>query len=180
MSDPFKTFIKPLMATKPIDAPEPDVFIAELAEDLQQYPDDTLKAAFKWLRKNYKFKFFPTNAVCIDACEAQERRVKRTVVPQTKHNPLWTRARVSWADSAIQSELGREAAANGWIGALWDFYREEMREPGPAEILRLQRKTAETDRLLFGSNIPPQARIAREAIMRRREEKAALAMGGTP
>lgn len=54
-----------------------------------------------------------------------------------RFDPSWKRTRVALAYGLIKSDLGRQAAAEGWIIGLWDFCRATGREPDGAEIYRI-------------------------------------------
>jgi hypothetical protein len=117
---------------------DPPAYLSEIARLLRAYSHAELDKAADLLVREFvptARKPWPTpNEVCIAAADARDILTPPKTADD-KH-PAWSDSAMSFADKAIVSDLGREAADNGWIGALHDFYRHNKRQPNAAEIYK--------------------------------------------
>lgn len=111
-------------------------FIAELVRLTCKYGDDVLNKAADLLIREHRptqRKPWPVpNEICLACADAAEM-----VLPSRKGetaHPDWTPKALAKAYELIRSPMGRTAADEGWILALWNFCRRKGRLPNPGEV----------------------------------------------
>ena len=92
------------------------------------------------LFRHHRIKSWPTPGEIIAAWEAVSPRPHLAEGP--KHSD-WTEAAIARADRMIQSDMGREAAQEGWITGLHDHCRRNHVMPTPREVASLKRAARE-------------------------------------
>ena len=129
----------------PAHVEDPARFRAELecvakaaAAECQDLAGDMVLAATKQT-------WWPSLGVIADALNAAQDRLFSKRHDAGPKYPDWTPGRISNANRLIRSPMGRQAAKEGWIGALWDFCRVEERLPQGAELSRCKRIAQEAD-----------------------------------
>lgn len=108
------------------DSPDPVAFLEEFSKLLANYSEKTLDEATDKVLKKHRGRQWPTPAECIAACDEvlQFDRAAEARRPATIENyPDWSHDAIARANKLIQSPMGRQAAKEGWISALWDYCR---------------------------------------------------------
>lgn len=115
-------------------------WLKSMVRELKVYSPEALNKAGQIIVTTRKYRSFPLVAECLDACQEAEKWL-RSQKPQLKFSgesrhriPEWSDERVRLADDLVMTETGRRAAREGWILALHDFCRREMRMPEGHEI----------------------------------------------
>lgn len=116
-------------------------FFSDYDEALSDFTSHELQHAAKLLKTTRTSRTFPVIADCLEACKhardalqppVQKRRQERGVLPE------WTDERQKEATRLIQQgEMGKQAAEEGWLIALWDFCRKNERLPNSFEAKRI-------------------------------------------
>lgn len=91
----------------------------------------------------------PMVSECIDACLESRRLIEKDklasqipdLTPSASRD--WSAERVKLAHDSIKTDMGREAARDGWISTLWNFIREHQRMPKGHEIEACKRQARE-------------------------------------
>lgn len=157
MPDVHKNFIEPLLTQfriPPDVKPENiDGFFGDYVEalvycnkdgELIAYDDDVLRAAARKLKtERTGSRTFPMPAECIEACKAVWGQMLAVQIHAERHeqHAEWSQARRQFADGCMNSDLGRQAAEEGWIWALWDFCRESSRMPNGIEAQMIRTRS---------------------------------------
>lgn len=125
-------------------------FYADFIRELSYYSDRCLTLAGQKLVASREKRIFPTLAACIGACRevSMQLAAEGPVQPRKDRNPEWSKEAYAEANRLICSEIGRRAAAEGWIIGLWDFCRENRRWPNNFEAKRVMDKSLSTWREL--------------------------------
>lgn len=140
-------FISALVMHFPVrhDSPEREQeWLRSLIPDLRSYEGDVLARAAKHIERTRTDRRFPLPAEIHKVCAAiyDDMRKERLILDPreaaARSNP-WSAERMLLARSLIKSEMGREAARDGWILGLWNFAREQARLPEADEIARIKR-----------------------------------------
>lgn len=108
------------------DSPDPVAFLGEFSKLLATYSEATLDAATDQVLKTHRGRNWPTPAECFAACQdvLEADRAAEARRPSTfDAHPSWSPSTIDLADKLIQSPMGRTAAGEGWISALWDYCR---------------------------------------------------------
>lgn len=153
-ADPVAKFIGTVQVHFPRGAKDDDLeaaWMTSMVKFLAPYSEKVLAAAAEHIlrtrdpRKQGN-RWFPSPHECIEACEL----IKRTI--DIKETPLlsygnrdpspWAGWRMKLADDLMQTEMGRQAAREGWNGALWNFAREHQRLPKGDDEMRTVRGAA--------------------------------------
>lgn len=109
-------------------------FVDEMRKALKGWDLSTLNEAADRIAKTAKF--FPKPAEVIEVCESI---AASRVVPHTPPvNLYFTADAFRTANRLIRSEMGKDAARDGWIGQLHDFCRQRSRLPKGFEIAHLK------------------------------------------
>lgn len=162
------------------------------ARALSQYNGEVLQRAADGLLATRSQRKFPLLAECLDACRiardeiAGEAKRENDDQRQTaKSKDPWSPERIKLANGMMKSDLGQQAAAEGWIVSLHDFCREQARLPNrfEAEKVRsaaLQRKAEREERERnFGGN-PRMIQAVAKAMEAKRARLSALANESHP
>lgn len=126
-------------------------WIRSMAEALRGYPAKVLEDAARQIIATRKYTSFPLPAECKQACNAvaeyQQFLVRSQTLPtfRSSTGDEWTTERVKLAYDLIKSGMGKEAAKDGWILALWNFARKNQRLPQGTEISACKREAKEFD-----------------------------------
>ncbi len=166
----------------PPQSDDPQAYLREVQKLIAKYtPTELDKAADLLVRSS---KWFPKPAEIAVACaDAREMLTpSQPFDPAKKKNLDWTKEALDRADRLIQSDLGRRAADEGWVLALWDHYRKTPRQPSPKEIIGFKTKADEFNEAYRDSMRIDICRVIGlpklgELILARRAQKAALTQG---
>lgn len=120
-----------------------DEWLRGAVRELSPYSDDSLEKAKQIIVASRKYRSFPLIAECLDACKEAQRWL-RAQKPElglggkldTRKIPEWSNDRERLADDLVRCDLGRRASHEGWVSALHDFCRRELRLPVGPEIKR--------------------------------------------
>ena len=157
------------------------------ARALSQYSDKVLQRAADGMLATRSQRKFPLLAECLEACRSAQdeiageaKRENDNRRQSAKSNDPWSPERVHLADGMMRSEIGREAAREGWIVSLHDFCREDGRLPNKFEAERVRSaalaRKAERERREreFGGN-PKLIQVVAKAMEAKRARLSALA-----
>lgn len=113
-------------------------WLRSLARSLRGFSPECLKKASEVIVETRKYRSFPLVSECIDACKDAQIWLNAQK-PQLRFGPEkrmseFSPDRTQLADELIMGEMGRMAAKEGWISALHQFCRKEMRLPDRDEI----------------------------------------------
>lgn len=118
--------------------PDPEFMISELEALTSSYGNELASKAYDIIVANNGRGFFPVEKEILDGLKAAHAETYRERTPNTADNSgSWSTRAQSDANRLINSDLGRRAADENWIGRLWDFCRENRRLPNPTEQGRL-------------------------------------------
>jgi hypothetical protein len=120
---------------------DPAAYLVEVGKMLAKYSDRTLDAAADLLLSRHRSMRFPTPAQCVGACEdvLEIEAGKQPTETAPKH-PEWSAEAIAIADRLIVSDLGRQAADEGWITQLHDHCRNARRLPTARQIADMKRE----------------------------------------
>lgn len=156
-----------------------DLFIQGYRKAIQGWRGDILAEAANRLVKTSKW--FPKAAEVIEVCESI---AASRVVPDTKPgNLFFTGEAFRTANRLIRSEMGKEAARDGWIGQLHDFCRQKGRLPKGFEISHLKSEAKLFDASYSevcagkGGTLGTALRKLGETFLEKRNDLAAIANG---
>lgn len=169
------------------DSTDPKAFVAEYARALERFVPSELKAAGDLIVETREYKTtWPSVPEVVRACETVRAtaRVKAMPPRKSEHDayPEWSEERKKLANTLIQCDMGRQAATEGWIGALWDFCRANQRRPHFGEIPKIRAVALDFDKAFCdcsdGDLVLGAALIKLgKSILARREELAQIANG---
>lgn len=161
------------------DANEVALIIAEYARHMEGYSVSELSSAADFIARTRKFKSWPTIGDCIEALDDRRQKIREDNAPErstAEPYPEWSKRRIAEADLMLASELGRQAAREGWVLSMHDFCRNNRRLPRAHEIGKLIAAARYVDRIAAGVGIegiadtPPGRalrRMASETIAKR-------------
>jgi len=129
----------------PAHVEDPAPFLAELERVAKAYTAECQELAGHMVLVATKQTWWPSLGVIADALNAAQDRLFAKRHDAGPKYPDWTPSRIANANRLIRSPMGRQAAEEGWIGALWDFARVEERLPQGAELSRCKRIAKEAD-----------------------------------
>lgn len=130
-----------------------DRWMEIMARETSGFSDAVLDRALSIMvrRKDHRM---PTPGECINACiEAkrwldQDRQAGEIPELQRSSGDDWSADRVRLAYELCKgTQLGKEAAKDGWILSFWHFCREEQRVPKGQEIEQCKRDSAGIDEI---------------------------------
>lgn len=117
---------------------------ATMVQELSGFADDVVQRAGREIVRTRKKPQTPLVAECVDACVSAKRWLDadrnsgRLPVDGASLGPGnldWTADRLKLASELMNTPMGKQAAKEGWVGALWSFARKSARLPQPgAEI----------------------------------------------
>ena len=126
-------------------------WIRSMADALRSYPAPVLEEAAKHIIATRKYTSFPLPAECKQACvavaEYRQFLAKSQTLPpfRSTAGDEWTSERVRLAYDLIKSGMGKQAANEGWVLALWNFARQHARLPTDAEVIQCKRDARDFD-----------------------------------
>ena len=129
----------------PAHVEDPAPFLAELERVAKAYTAECQELAGDMVLAATKQTWWPSLGVIADALNAAQDRLFAKRHDAGPKYPDWTPSRLAIANRLIRSPMGRQAAEEGWIGALWDFARVEERLPHGSELARCKRIAKEAD-----------------------------------
>ncbi len=128
----------------PIETSDPAGFFAEMARLMKGYsPAELEKAADMAIRSNKRRGWPPVNEI-LTACEDARQILTPPKKLEESHKD-WSAAAFKFSLIALDSDLGRRAAQEGWIGALDAFLRQRRTLPSRADEARLKREARDFD-----------------------------------
>lgn len=182
MGDVLRNVVTPMIATYgELETDDQDLVVAAYERLLAVYSDNTLTKAWDLVAADYlpsKRMPWPAPALIKRACEkvaVVERASKR--LPELSRDTK----NAALAMQAVRSEMGKQAAREGWVLGLHDFVVKHGREPRPFEVGELIKAAKYVDRCAagvekMGALHAPLAKLA-ESILARRERLARTALG---
>lgn len=162
---------------------DPPAYIKEIARLISSYGEDEQNRAADALIRSHRpnrQKPWPTPFDICEACiAARDATVLSRQASQPEKWPEWSAAASRTALDLIRSELGQQAADQGWVAALWDFCRRQRRLPNEAEAHRCRMISKEFDEAYasFCANpgLPVMAAAIRKGFENRFEQRNMLA-----
>ena len=155
------------------DEEQENTYGAIMARELGGFSPAVLDRAFSELvRARKKDTRTPSPGECLSFCiEARrwlEMESNTQQLPQLRaSSDEWSRERRKLAHDLKRSDLGRQAAREGWIVALWNFCRRNQRLPSGREIDQCKRDSEGIEeiynRAMRGGCGPLSAKIAKFA-----------------
>ncbi len=132
-----------------------------LVKELAGFSAEVVRRASDEIVRTRRKPQTPGIAECIDACVSAKRwmdanRNKGKLPIEGGDDPLgrveldWTAERLKLASDLMNTPLGKAAAKEGWIGALWSFARKNQRLPQPNEIDGCKKTAKTVDELFRG------------------------------
>lgn len=165
----------------PPNTADPETFIAETRKALNGWRPDILAEAADRIVKTAKW--FPKPAEVIEVCEAIAAG-KTSNADHGARNQDWTADALKTADYLIQSDMGRQAANEGWITQLHDYCRKH-RELPPGRIVGDLRHEARLFEDAYGSvaagdggALQGALKVLGDSMLVRRNELAEIASRG--
>lgn len=162
------------------------------ARALSQYNGEVLQRAADGMLAARSQRKFPLLAECLDACRSAQDEIAGEAKRENddrrqtaKSKDPWSPERLKQADRMINSDVGRQAAEEGWIISLHDFCREQGRIPNRFEAEKVRsaaliRKAEREERERnFGGN-PRMIQSVARAMETRRVRLSALANESRP
>jgi len=165
-------------------------FLKVINPALRIFTGEELKKAAEILIATRKYRSFPLVYECREACIEAAKTLKAErprllggddmrAVP-----PDWAPHRENIANELVMTSLGRRAAKEGWVSALWQFIRKEMRLPNDAEIKTciadakgVDEWTERASRGECGAQSLAVMRLG-ESMLKRRDELKAMVLDG--
>lgn len=164
------------------DSEDPGAYLNEVARLLAGFSEAELSKAGDALLSAHKSRSWPTPAQCVDACYAA-RGKPPSPVPEAPKYPEWSREAIAAANKLVMSDIGRQAADQGWILALHDFCRKERRLPNETEQHRIKRKSLQFNEAYAqccrgeGGSLGASLRRLGDGMLKRRERLADMVYG---
>lgn len=133
---------------------EERAWAATLTKELRGFADETINRARSEMVRTRKDRRTPLVSECINACldakrwlDAEQHKGTLLAAPDDPNSKYgeWTADRFKLATDLCSSGMGKEAARDGWIGAMHAFARKHSRLPNGAEIADCKRKAREFD-----------------------------------
>lgn len=154
-TDPVSAFIATVQVHFPRggtrDEDLEDAWMTSMVKFLAPFTKDVLAAAAEHIlrtrdpRKQGQ-RWFPSPRECIEACELMQRTMNVQATPLLSYGNRdpspWAGWRVKLANDLMRTEMGRQAAREGWNGVLWNFARENQRLPTDEHELRMVKGAA--------------------------------------
>lgn len=160
-------------------------------DELKRYDEKVLESAAKRLIKARKHRNFPMPEECTRICDAVHEEFARKAEREgtgpairrtSKEDPAWSIPRIQAANRMMNSDIGRVAAAEGWILLLHDYCRANGHLPDGLAAEKVRReclailREQENNAKRWGTNNPIVSRIA-HAFEIKRKKLSALAYG---
>src|SRR5689334_12506567 len=137
MSKAVLEFVKTLMIHFGDTKERDEVWADDMIKELRRFTPAVLQAAATDIKRTRKYRNMPLLSECLDACEAAEKRAKyeanAAALPHLAAPSVKKHTNSGYSDEYINgllmTPMGREAAKDGWIGALKGFVKREGRLP---------------------------------------------------
>jgi hypothetical protein len=147
----LRAFVEPLLAVfgQP-SSDDPERFLAEYSRHLKGYASAELQAAADHLMRSHKGPArWPKLAECVDACNDARERQQHT---KTARSPQadWQTRMANAERLMISTELGQQAARDGWANGMREFIAAKGRLPREYEIGDLIENARFIDRCAVG------------------------------
>ena len=150
-------FIEALLVHYPVkhDSEErEDAWVNSMIGALKGYGANILQEVAQHIIRTRKYRNFPLLSEILDACDKVEKRRELEKRSQTipdfrpSTGDDWSAERVKLAHDLKHTQIGRQAAKEGWIISFWNFCREHQRVPtAPSEIAACKRDSEGIDEL---------------------------------
>jgi hypothetical protein len=152
MTKAVADFIEALLVHYPVrhDTEErEDAWVKSMIAALRDFDGDLLKEVANDIIRTRKYRNFPLLSEILDKCDdvqaRRQARMREATMPQlrmpTEASDEYSRERQKFAHDMKRSELGKQAAREGWILGYWDFCRENLRAPAGREIDQCKRES---------------------------------------
>lgn len=156
MSVAISKFITELALHFPPKHARPELetaWLKSMAEALRGTSASVLEDAARRIIQTRKYTSFPLpaecRAACADAADRQRTRADASALPGfacgRSEGDGWTTERLKLAYDLIKTQLGKQAAKEDWILAMWHFCRKQQRLPAGHEIDRCKKEAREFD-----------------------------------
>lgn len=170
------------------DEVQEQAWAALMVRELSGFNPAVLERGFQEMVRRRKETRTPTPAECIAVCvEARkwlELEASTEQLPELRQSSdEWSRERRKLAHDLKRSDLGRQAAREGWIVALWNFCRRNQRLPSGREIDQCKRDSEGIEEIYSrasrGGCGPLSAKIAKfaEGLLEQRKNWAEEVLG---
>ena len=187
-------FIEQLLVHYPVkhDSEErEDAWVNSMIGALKGYGANILQEVSHEIIRTRKYRNFPLLSEILDACDKVEKRREHERRAQTlpamrpSAGDEWSTERVRLAYELCKgTQIGKEAARDGWVMSLWDFCRKHQRVPqGSAEQAACKRASQEFDEAyalaVRGAAGPLSMTLAKlgSSMLAKREKLAAEVLG---
>ncbi len=153
-------------------------FLAEVDRIADRYGHEAQRLAGYMVIRATQQNWWPSPGVIAEALDSASNSLAVKNADKGPKYPDWTAARQANANRLIRSPMGRQAAKEGWIGALWDFARVEERLPQGSELARCKRVAREADEMaaeVYRGNGGPAAAALLRLCKSREDRHAQLA-----
>jgi hypothetical protein len=183
MSTFEQLFLKPVLQhyAAPADA-EADYegFAEQYERALGGYEPDVLRLARDRLISEVKGYPLLRISACKEACDKARQHLYPPDLPR-RRDPFTgpSRQQLDTAKGLINSELGRRAAAEGWIIPLWDFLIEHARLPDDAETAPMKARAASVAAKFSGQGVIGPMAAFRRAVQGKIARLSEFAKGET-
>lgn len=164
------------------ESEDPAAYIAEMGKLIRGFTTMEQDKAADFLIRNHvptNRKPWPAPNEIVNACVEAREMLNPPKEDDKKKIKDWTGDVLKRADNLIQSDLGRQAADEGWVHSLWDFCRVNGRLPNGYEIVTCQKHAKEFDQAYarcVHENLP-HLKLLGDMMLARRYEKADHAHG---
>lgn len=127
-------------------------WVALMVAELKGFSDEVLEQAAKDMLRRRRGEYFPILSECLAACTDAKHWIEQAS-PKLKFKTAETADpksidRQNLADQLVMGEMGRQAAHEGWILALWNFIRDNGRLPEQRQIGKLKAESKGFDHAL--------------------------------
>ena len=199
MSKPIQKFVDRLQSVLgPHEKAKPEALLKELHVHLGKFTEEELQEAATLLFAGQKSKYWPTFGSMVIAAEEARKKLRKIddqrtplgrrmirdslgqLIPaktKSEEEGYWSRKAFDEADNLVNSDLGRKAADEGWIGDLYDFCRHHRRLPIPCEQHKLIRYSRQTDELFASTTRDKALNRFVAAFLDRRKHLSGVAHG---
>ncbi len=121
------------------DEEQEKAWAATMVRELGGFPDEVIRTAAEIMVRTRKDRRTPLIPECLDVCAEARRRIDGDRQSQSlisdqgysSQNRDWTADRLKLASELMDTPIGKQAAKDGSVGALWSFARKNARLPQP-------------------------------------------------
>jgi hypothetical protein len=173
------------------DEAQERAYADDLMRELSGFTPEVLERARREMIRKRTKPQIPSVAECIGFCaEAKHWHDAETGKGQLIPDPAKDRwvelsdARQRLADDLMPTQIGKQAAKEGWALAFWNFARVNGRAPQSAQDIALCKKNSREFEEAFATAVRGETILHKkcvelgESMRKRGAEKAALALGG--